>query len=210
MTGYQSYTRTDIQTSDPRAVIVLLYEGAIRYLRQALEAQVRDERMRMSDYILKTQKIIQFLDSALDFEQGGDLAGNLNRLYCYMRDTLSQANIRCDGAKIQEVIDLFKPLLDAWREIAKDPAAAAALETRAAGAGSEPVQAPTAANPAPVPATAPAAPAVEESPEEAEGVAVAGAGTYGRRAFAPSASPKHDANGKTDVVIAGRAAYGLR
>jgi hypothetical protein len=58
--------------------------------------------------------------------------------------------------------------------------------------------------------TAPAAAAVEESTEDTEAAAVAGGGTYGRRAFAPSASPKHAANGKTDVVIAGRAAYGLR
>jgi flagellar secretion chaperone FliS len=208
MTGYQSYTRTNIQTSDPRAVIVLLYEGAIRYLQQALEALRRDERMRMSEFILKTQKIIQFLVSALNFEQGGELAGNLDRLYCYMRDTLNQANLRCDSTKIQEVIDLFRPLLEAWREIAKDPTAAAALEARANQA--VPQTAPVAVapvSPAPTPLVEAA---VSATTDVGDATVVEMESYLPKQADAAHANAQPSNGKKADTVIAGRAAYGLR
>lgn len=131
MAGIQTYERTDIQTSDPRAVVVLLYEGAIKFLGQALDALEQDDRNGMSTFLNKTQKIIQFLITSLDFDNGEEIADNLNRLYCYMRDRLNEANLRCDKEIIEEVIELFKPLLEAWREIAKDPEAAKALENRA-------------------------------------------------------------------------------
>lgn len=128
--GYQHYADTDIQTSDPRAVIVLLYEGAIKFLNRSLDACERNDRWAVSDGVVKAQKIIHFLSSSLDFEDGGEVAENLDRLYAYMRDTLNDANLHCRVEKIQEVIDLFKPLLSAWRDVAQDPTAAEALEKR--------------------------------------------------------------------------------
>ncbi len=125
--GYENYARTDIETSDPRAVVVLLYEGAIKFSTQALELARKSERREMSKYIQKAQKIVQFLMTSLDFDAGGEVADNLNSLYGYMRDTLSQANLKADPEKIEEVIGLLKPLLEAWRDIAKDPKAAEAL-----------------------------------------------------------------------------------
>lgn len=127
MTGYQNYARTDIQTSDPRAVIVLLYEGAIRFLKQAHEAADQNRREDMSHFLKKTQKIIVFLSNSLDYDQGPEMAQNLERLYRYMSDTLSEANLHCQPEKITEVIELLKPLEEAWREVAADPAAAQTL-----------------------------------------------------------------------------------
>ncbi len=128
--GYSHYAKTDIQTADPRAVIVLLYEGAIKFLNRASDEVARNDRMAMSEYILKTQKIVQFLSASLDFAQGGDIARNLSRLYDYMRDTLNEANLRASNEKIEEVIALLRTLLDAWKEVARDPVAAEALARR--------------------------------------------------------------------------------
>ena len=130
MHGYEKYARTDIETSDPRAVIVLLYEGCIRFLGEALTACQTNQRMEVSNNINRALKIVQFLSSALDFEKGGEVAENLSRLYVYIRDTLLQANVACDPDKIEESRNLLKTLLEAWREVAHDPQAAAALETR--------------------------------------------------------------------------------
>jgi flagellar protein FliS len=128
MNGYGSYERTSVETADPRAVIVLLYEGAIKFLLQAESALERKEKMEMSRLLNRTLKIITHLNVALDYERGGEVAVNLYRLYCYMRDCLLEANIRCDKSKIEEAINLFKTLLEAWRILAVDPEAAAALE----------------------------------------------------------------------------------
>lgn len=128
MAGYKNYAKMSIQTADPRAVIVLLYEGCINFLNQAVVALENGDRMAMSLHVTKAQRIIHHLWSALDFEKGDEIAQNLSRLYTYMRDTLSIASIHCDAGKISEVINLIRPLLQAWNQVAKDPSANAALD----------------------------------------------------------------------------------
>jgi flagellar secretion chaperone FliS len=127
MNGYSNYARMDIETSDPRAIIVLLYEGSIRFLGEAVAACNANKRAEVSNNINRTLKIIQFLSSALNFDLGGEVAENLARLYAYMRDILLQANLKCDASKIEEARNLFKILLEAWREVAHSPEAASAL-----------------------------------------------------------------------------------
>lgn len=199
MGGYQTYARTDIQTSDPRAVVVLLYEGSIKFLNRAVASAKADKRMEMSEYILKTQKIIHYLLNALDFDDGGDVAENLYNLYSYMRDRLNQANLTCDVEKIEEVIELFKPLLEAWREIAKDPIAQEALEKRAAKMASQPKESRTSRSDSGAPVAQPEEPAPQaKQPQDADADADA----------APS--QQQSAAGHPKNVAAGRAAYGVR
>jgi flagellar protein FliS len=206
MTGYQSYARTNIQTSDPRAVVVLLYEGAIGFLNQATDAARRGARTDMSTFLLKALKIIQFLDAALDFDRGGEVAGNLNRLYAYMRDSLSEANLTCQPEKIEEVAGLLKTLLGGWREVAVSSEAATALDARGAavagpsagGAASVDLTDSEAAtedmhSSAPPPQSAFSHPAGENRPRPRTAPATS---------VPPSVSPA--------AVQAGRSAYGIR
>lgn len=222
--GYDNYTRTDIQTSDPRAVIVLLYEGAVRFLQKAGEALDRADRAEMSEYLLKAQKIVHFLTTSLNFEQGGPVAKNLSRLYGYLRDTLNEANIQAAPAKIQEAVALLRPLLEAWRAVAQDPAAAAALEARAA--------APREARPAAAPVEfsepvlasvyqvreaviahaatgGPMAAPAGAYPGRPRGITVAAAVSSEAEARAQETAPA-DGQRAADRKAAGRVAYGLR
>lgn len=123
MAIHRGYTKMSIQTADPRAVIVLLYEGTIGYLSGALAALDGNDRTGMSEQIARAQRIIHHLSGALDFEQGGEIAQSLSNLYTYMRDTLSEVVIQCNRQKLLEVMDLMRPLLDAWRQIASDAGA---------------------------------------------------------------------------------------
>ncbi len=225
--GYSHYAKTDIQTADPRAVIVLLYEGAIKFLNRSLEEVNRNDRMAMSEYILKTQKIVQFLASSLDFDQGGDIARNLNRLYDYMRDTLNEANLHASSEKIEEVIALLRTLLDAWKEVAKDPVAAEALAKREALERQKPSVIPVPMGPIPSAAEAarlapgvgyppaysknpaPAAPPAESDPESAAPIAETEAPETDT---APPVTPGAPNVPKPPVApsAAARAAYGLR
>ncbi|MBN1866582.1 flagellar export chaperone FliS [Candidatus Sumerlaeota bacterium] len=138
MIGYEKYARTDIETSDPRAVIVLLYEGGIRFLNEALSACRANRRLEVSNNVNRTLKIVQFLSNALNFEVGGEVAENLSRLYVYVRDTLLQANLMCDAEKIEEARNLFKILLDGWREVAHDPETASVVQSRVPESASAP------------------------------------------------------------------------
>jgi flagellar protein FliS len=197
MTGYQNYARTDIQTSDPRAVVVLLYEGSIKFLGQAKDALNKGERQEMSVYLQKTQKIIHFLSNALDFELGGEIAANLDRLYAYTRDILNEANYKAEPARIDEALQLLKPLLEAWREIARDPAAAAALEQRSAMFGRMRPLNPAGEEPGPS----------DQNPN-APDTAVHSNAAENRRA-ATDQVPAQESGPRVDKKVAGRAAYGI-
>lgn len=117
MRPYQNYQHIDVSTAEPLRIIVLLYEGAIKNLNQAARLFPTDANTA-SARLNKALDIINYLRNSLDFEQGGDVAFNLGRLYEYMRDVLAHANISRDVEKIQEVIGLLQTLLEGWRGIA--------------------------------------------------------------------------------------------
>lgn len=116
MRPYQNYQRVNISTADPVRIVVLLYEGAIKNLNQAMRL-VGQDNDTFSAKINRTLDIINYLRNALDHQKGGEIAGNLERLYDYMRDTLNQANISKDNEKIQLVIGLLQTVLEGWRGI---------------------------------------------------------------------------------------------
>jgi flagellar protein FliS len=116
MQAHQHYQRVNISTADPLRIVIMLYEGAIKNLNQALrllDANVAEAGARIG----RALEIIHYLHNALDHEKGGDIAANLQRLYDYLRDILNEANIRHDHAKIREAIALLQTLLEGWRGI---------------------------------------------------------------------------------------------
>jgi len=115
--GVSSYKRTSIQTADRRKLVVMLYEGAIKNLRQARAFMEAGQLNEQGVKINKTLEIIKFLDNALDHAQGGEIASRLAALYAYMRDTLILANVEKKLERIDEVINLLNTVLEGWRGI---------------------------------------------------------------------------------------------
>lgn len=124
--AYGQYRRTQVETATPGQLVVLLYEGCIRFTqrgRVALEAQEWDGA-RTS--LLRAQDILAELMSGLNLEVGGEIASNLLRLYEYMYQRLVTANVKRDGAAALEVEELIRSLLPAWEEaVRRQPGAPA-------------------------------------------------------------------------------------
>lgn len=116
---YENYQRVNVTTADPLRLVVLLYEGAIRNLNQSIHLWNKDA-MAASSKINRALDIINYLRNTLDSDKGGEIAFNLERLYEYMRDCLSKANIERNVDKTQEVINLLQTLLEGWRGIAEN------------------------------------------------------------------------------------------
>lgn len=116
MRPHQNYQKVNVSTADPVRIIVLLYEGSIKNLNQAIRAIGQDNAL-VSAKITRTLDILNYLRNALDHDRGGEIAGNLERLYEYMRDVLSKANISLEADKMQQVIGLLQTLLEGWRGI---------------------------------------------------------------------------------------------
>ena len=119
--GYQKYSqayrKSAINTIDQRKLIVMLYDGAVKFLGIAAQ------KMREKDYyeshinIVKGKSIVAELMASLNLEQGGDIAVNLQRVYVYMFDQLIEANMQKDPERVLSVIELLKELREAWKEL---------------------------------------------------------------------------------------------
>jgi len=114
-----AYKETAITTMDRGKLVVMLYEGAIRFLRMAMEQIDAKDYIAKGRYIGRAQDIIWELNSVLNMELGGQIAQNLRSLYLYMNRRLNQANIKADKQIIQEVISLLEILHQGWKAIAE-------------------------------------------------------------------------------------------
>lgn len=114
----EQYKQAQIETATPERILVMLYEGAIKFLN--LAAQALDDKQWETSHrnILKAEAILLELMSVLDMDIGGELATNLFNLYDYMYRLLVKANIDHQSAGIREVIGLLDNLRTAWDEVA--------------------------------------------------------------------------------------------
>lgn len=129
--GHQRYLQTAVETAHPARLVVMLYDGAIRFLGQAREAMEQRNYEQQNYYLQKAQRILAELIASLNFTQGGEVAENLFRIYTYLYNQLVQANIEDDSTKVQHVIALLSELREAWDAVATQveaPAGTATLE----------------------------------------------------------------------------------
>ena len=113
----QSYQQNDVLTATPGRLVVLLYDGAGRFLRRAAAA-VRAENLEASNAALqRAEAIIDELLATLDFERGGEIAASLRDLYLFCRRELNDARLERDADKIETVADLLGELREAWAQV---------------------------------------------------------------------------------------------
>ena len=115
---YQQYKNNQVDTADPKQLIIMLYDGAIRFLETA-SARISDfhHYSEVNEKILKAQDIITELMLALNMDEGGEIAGNLFNLYAYMKKELIEGNIKKNKAHIDSVVTLLKELKVAWEKV---------------------------------------------------------------------------------------------
>lgn len=118
---YSKYQRTQVTTASKERILLMLYEGAIRFVRHAHKAMVDKNIADKGKYVSKATAIISELMATLDFKVGGQLAIDLENLYVYMIDTLIDANINNDAKKVQDVEQLLKTLYVAWKDVIENP-----------------------------------------------------------------------------------------
>ncbi len=113
--AHNIYAQNNIGIESPQKLIEMLYEGVLRFNAQAKKA-IKDGNIEKKVYwINRSIAIITELVSTLDFKYG-KVAYYLQGLYNYEIQLLNLANIQKDTAKLDEVSNVFKGLLEAWRE----------------------------------------------------------------------------------------------
>jgi flagellar secretion chaperone FliS len=123
----QQYQQTQVLTSSRVQLVVLLYDAAIQSIeltRRAIETNNLPDKAR---FIGRAISIVGELDSVLDYEQGGDIAKSLHRLYDYILSELIEANTRHMSRKLDGPVRCLTTLREAWKEIAAQQQAPLAM-----------------------------------------------------------------------------------
>jgi len=114
----KKYRELEIKTSSPQGLILLLYNGVIRFLNEA-KAKVEEKNWEEANkFLVKGQKIISELMVSLNLKMG-DFTKGWHSLYVYMHQRLIEANLKKEVEPIEEVLELIIPLRNSWIQIMK-------------------------------------------------------------------------------------------
>lgn len=114
----QAYRQNSVLTASPGQLVVMLYDGAIRFLRQAELAMEEGAVAHTNDRMQRAEAIIDELLATLNMD-AGEISGRLQAIYTFCRSELIAARIERSPRKIKQVIGLLSELREAWAEIAQ-------------------------------------------------------------------------------------------
>ncbi len=108
------YRDMQVLTAKRAKLVLMMYEGAIRFAREAIKRIQSNDIAGRGVYIRKTQDIILELMNSLDKENGGEIAANLSKLYLFINRNLIMANIQGENKFIEDCIKILTELREAW------------------------------------------------------------------------------------------------
>ena len=116
-TAQQAYRDSAILTAPPERLVVMLYDGANRFLIQGATAMRGGDLTVMNDRLRRAEAIINELRATLDMS-AGNVAANLESIYSFCQRLLLEARLKQDPEKIDHVAKLLRELRDAWDQVA--------------------------------------------------------------------------------------------
>lgn len=117
-TAQQAYRDSSVLTAPPERLVVMLYDGAHRFLFQAAHAMRSGDVSQMNNRMQRAEAILNELRGTLNFENGGEIAGRLESIYAFCQRHLLEARLQKDPDKIEQVMKLLGELRDAWEQVA--------------------------------------------------------------------------------------------
>lgn len=134
-----AYRETRVRTASQGTLVIMLYDGAIRHLGEAISLfegdpkKFSDRIEKISNHILKSQEIITELMASLDLAGGGDIAKNLLSLYAWFNEQLIKANMEKNPDMIIPVRAMMEDLRLAWVEVINSTAVPAEVQSAPVG-----------------------------------------------------------------------------
>jgi len=112
----REYLKTQIQTASREQLVLMLYDGAIRFSEQARDLVVAKDYEEAHNLLIRAQNIVLELLYALDRKTGGEVADNLASLYTYCYNRLIEANVHHLPERIDESTSVLRGLREAWAQ----------------------------------------------------------------------------------------------
>ncbi len=118
---FKAYQKTQVTTARKEKILLMLYEGCIRYMKLARQKMAENKVAEKGKFISKSIDIISELMNTLDHKSGGQLSTDLESLYMFMIDRLIEANVHNKAEDLDIVIDLMSNLYVAWEDVISNP-----------------------------------------------------------------------------------------
>lgn len=114
--AYQMYKRTQVSTASQGELLLMLFDGAIRFSNQAKEYILAKDFEQANAKLIRAQDIMMELMVSLDLDQG-EIAQNLYQLYDFIHERLVEANLKKDVELIDQALRFLEDLRDTWRQV---------------------------------------------------------------------------------------------
>lgn len=111
---YNQYKENAINTASKGELLIMLYDGAIKFCNQAIIAIEQKDIENTNNYIIRVEDIILELQATLDSKY--EISKSLNLLYDYIYRRLVEANIKKNKEILEEVKELLKPIRDSFKK----------------------------------------------------------------------------------------------
>lgn len=111
-----AYRQNAVTTASPSQILLMLYEGAIRFMKRASEAIDNGDKVTKGINIGKAHDIVNELSNSLNHEVGAEVSKELERLYDFCTSQLLKANMENDKQALLGAIKIMETLNDAWKE----------------------------------------------------------------------------------------------
>ncbi|MBZ5752147.1 MULTISPECIES: flagellar export chaperone FliS [Metabacillus] len=112
---YAAYQQNAVTTASPGEVTLMLYNGCLKFIKQASLAMENKQIETKNTNIQKAQKIIRELMLTLNMDL--EISKNMSVLYEYMNHRLTEANVKNDRTILTEVEGLVVEFRDTWRQV---------------------------------------------------------------------------------------------
>jgi flagellar secretion chaperone FliS len=113
-----AYKQQSILTATPGQLVVMLYDGCLRFLQQGALSMRDGNVAEAGSRLSRAEAIVEELLSTLDMEQGGVIASRLQGIYVFCVRHLMEARLERDAEKIDKVAELLCELRDSWVQVA--------------------------------------------------------------------------------------------
>jgi len=114
---HNAYKQSEVSTSSQGKLILMMYEGAIKFTKMALQSMEKGDIAGKAKYIGKTHDIVNELSVSLNLKNGGEVTARLETLYQFILRQLTLANIKSDRKALESIIKVLEPLHEAWVQI---------------------------------------------------------------------------------------------
>ena len=113
---YQQYKKTSVLSASKEQILLMLYEGAIKFTKLAIQATEQKKIAERGQNILRAFDIIMELNATLDHKVGGELSMQLEQLYTFMMEQYTKANIKADVGPLKSNVQILENLYDGWKQ----------------------------------------------------------------------------------------------